>query len=189
MSYWRPFVNTDMKANKLLCCWPWSSKAYRSNGSFPLIPSANVFNIWHARTPLSSIRLQLTSILLCVCLLQSNKVSVVQQGMHPLTPLLPYDHFNPSPPHIPTDVSQKPGNTWSNSWFCSRITLKELHSLTHTHQCCYFVMMSFQLLQFVSGTHKKVFFKKHCSTFYSEHIHLAPKRTRRKLQKWITPNC
>ncbi|XP_016151513.1 transcription factor 7-like [Sinocyclocheilus grahami] len=29
--------------------------------------------------------------------------------MHPLTPLLPYDHFNPSPPHIPTDVSQKPG--------------------------------------------------------------------------------
>ncbi|KTG35389.1 hypothetical protein cypCar_00031974, partial [Cyprinus carpio] len=40
---------------------------------------------------------------------QSNKVSVVQQGMHPLTPLLPYDHFNPSPPHIPTDVSQKPG--------------------------------------------------------------------------------
>ncbi|KAL1252402.1 hypothetical protein QQF64_017095, partial [Cirrhinus molitorella] len=38
----------------------------------------------------------------------SNKVSVVQQGMHPLTPLLPYDHFNPSPPHIPTDVSQKP---------------------------------------------------------------------------------
>ncbi|XP_016306890.1 transcription factor 7 isoform X4 [Sinocyclocheilus anshuiensis] len=39
----------------------------------------------------------------------SNKVSVVQQGMHPLTPLLPYDHFNPSPPHIPTDVSQKPG--------------------------------------------------------------------------------
>uniref|UniRef100_A0A673NC14 Transcription factor 7-like 2 n=1 Tax=Sinocyclocheilus rhinocerous TaxID=307959 RepID=A0A673NC14_9TELE len=39
----------------------------------------------------------------------SNKVSVVQQGMHPLTPLLPYDHFNPSAPHIPTDVSQKPG--------------------------------------------------------------------------------
>uniref|UniRef100_A0A8C2IDV3 Transcription factor 7 n=1 Tax=Cyprinus carpio TaxID=7962 RepID=A0A8C2IDV3_CYPCA len=39
----------------------------------------------------------------------SNKVSVVQQGMHPLTPLLPYDHFNPSPPHISTDVSQKPG--------------------------------------------------------------------------------
>ncbi|XP_051732693.1 transcription factor 7 isoform X6 [Ctenopharyngodon idella] len=39
----------------------------------------------------------------------SNKVSVVQPGMHPLTPLLPYDHFNPSPPHIPTDVSQKPG--------------------------------------------------------------------------------
>uniref|UniRef100_A0A8C1V0A6 Transcription factor 7 n=1 Tax=Cyprinus carpio TaxID=7962 RepID=A0A8C1V0A6_CYPCA len=36
-------------------------------------------------------------------------MSVVQQGMHPLTPLLPYDHFNPSPPHIPTDVSQKPG--------------------------------------------------------------------------------
>uniref|UniRef100_A0A673GTQ1 HMG box domain-containing protein n=1 Tax=Sinocyclocheilus rhinocerous TaxID=307959 RepID=A0A673GTQ1_9TELE len=35
----------------------------------------------------------------------SNKVSVVQQGMHPLTPLLPYDHFNPSPPHIPTDNS------------------------------------------------------------------------------------
>ncbi|XP_052392510.1 transcription factor 7-like 2 isoform X5 [Carassius gibelio] len=41
--------------------------------------------------------------------MRSNKVSVVQQGMHPLTPLLPYDHFNPSPPHIPTDVSQKPG--------------------------------------------------------------------------------
>ncbi|XP_016096150.1 transcription factor 7-like 2 isoform X4 [Sinocyclocheilus grahami] len=40
---------------------------------------------------------------------RSNKVSVVQQGMHPLTPLLPYDHFNPSAPHIPTDVSQKPG--------------------------------------------------------------------------------
>ncbi|XP_051960666.1 transcription factor 7-like isoform X4 [Xyrauchen texanus] len=39
----------------------------------------------------------------------SNKVSVVQQGMHPLTPLLPYDHFNPGPTHIPTDVSQKPG--------------------------------------------------------------------------------
>ncbi|XP_056098731.1 transcription factor 7 isoform X2 [Rhinichthys klamathensis goyatoka] len=39
----------------------------------------------------------------------SNKVSVVQPGMHPLTPLLPYDHFNPSPTHIPTDVSQKPG--------------------------------------------------------------------------------
>ncbi|XP_051956686.1 lymphoid enhancer-binding factor 1-like isoform X1 [Xyrauchen texanus] len=39
----------------------------------------------------------------------SNKVSVVQQGMHPLTPLLPYDHFNPGPTHIPTEVSQKPG--------------------------------------------------------------------------------
>ncbi|XP_039519488.1 transcription factor 7 isoform X8 [Pimephales promelas] len=39
----------------------------------------------------------------------SNKVSVVQPGMHPLTPLLPYDHFNPSPTHIPTDASQKPG--------------------------------------------------------------------------------
>nr|XP_046184033.1 transcription factor 7-like 2 isoform X4 [Oncorhynchus gorbuscha] len=41
----------------------------------------------------------------------SNKVSVVQQshGMHPLTSLLPYsnDHFNPSPPHLPTDMSQK----------------------------------------------------------------------------------
>ncbi|XP_015205005.1 transcription factor 7 isoform X4 [Lepisosteus oculatus] len=43
----------------------------------------------------------------------SNKVSVVQQphGVHPLTPLLPYsnDHFNPSSPHLPTDMSQKPG--------------------------------------------------------------------------------
>ncbi|XP_067279029.1 transcription factor 7 isoform X8 [Pseudorasbora parva] len=39
----------------------------------------------------------------------SNKVSVVQPGMHPLTPLLPYDHFNPNPTHIPTDVSQKSG--------------------------------------------------------------------------------
>ncbi|XP_051536586.1 transcription factor 7 isoform X6 [Myxocyprinus asiaticus] len=39
----------------------------------------------------------------------SNKVSVVQQGMHPLTPLLPYDHFNPGPTHIPTEVSHKPG--------------------------------------------------------------------------------
>ncbi|XP_068071950.1 transcription factor 7 isoform X8 [Danio rerio] len=39
----------------------------------------------------------------------SNKVSVVQQGMHPLTPLLPYEHFNPSPTHMPTDGGQKPG--------------------------------------------------------------------------------
>lgn len=43
----------------------------------------------------------------------SNKVSVVQQshGMPPL-PLLQYpnpDHFSPSPPHLPTDMSQKPG--------------------------------------------------------------------------------
>ncbi|KAI4894516.1 hypothetical protein NFI96_019959, partial [Prochilodus magdalenae] len=42
-----------------------------------------------------------------------NKVSVVQQthGMHPLTSLLPYsnEHFNPSSPHLPTDMSQKPG--------------------------------------------------------------------------------
>ncbi|KAG9339801.1 hypothetical protein JZ751_022467 [Albula glossodonta] len=31
--------------------------------------------------------------------------------MHPLTSLLPYsnDHFNPSSPHLPTDMSQKPG--------------------------------------------------------------------------------
>uniref|UniRef100_W5MVZ9 Transcription factor 7 n=1 Tax=Lepisosteus oculatus TaxID=7918 RepID=W5MVZ9_LEPOC len=45
--------------------------------------------------------------------MKSNKVSVVQQphGVHPLTPLLPYsnDHFNPSSPHLPTDMSQKPG--------------------------------------------------------------------------------
>ncbi|KAK0154395.1 Transcription factor 7-like 2 [Merluccius polli] len=45
---------------------------------------------------------------------QSNKVSVVQQphGMHPLSSLLPYgpnDHFSPSPPHLPTDMSQKTG--------------------------------------------------------------------------------
>ncbi|XP_049322424.1 transcription factor 7 isoform X5 [Astyanax mexicanus] len=43
----------------------------------------------------------------------ANKVSVVQQShtMHPLTSLLPYsnEHFNPSPPHLPTDMSQKPG--------------------------------------------------------------------------------
>ncbi|XP_036380243.1 transcription factor 7 isoform X3 [Megalops cyprinoides] len=43
----------------------------------------------------------------------SNKVSVVQQphGMHPITSLLPYsnDHFNSSSPHLPTDMSQKPG--------------------------------------------------------------------------------
>lgn len=43
----------------------------------------------------------------------SNKVSVVQQshGMHPLTSLLPYsnDPFSPSPPHLPTDMSQKTG--------------------------------------------------------------------------------
>ncbi|XP_044227404.1 transcription factor 7 isoform X4 [Thunnus albacares] len=43
----------------------------------------------------------------------SNKVSVVQQshGMHPLTSLLPYsnEHFSPSPPHLPTDMSQKTG--------------------------------------------------------------------------------
>ncbi|XP_030009310.1 transcription factor 7 isoform X2 [Sphaeramia orbicularis] len=43
----------------------------------------------------------------------SNKVSVVQQshGMHPLTSLLPYsnDHFSPSPPHLPTDMTQKTG--------------------------------------------------------------------------------
>ncbi|XP_056450574.1 transcription factor 7 isoform X1 [Gadus chalcogrammus] len=44
----------------------------------------------------------------------SNKVSVVQQshGMHPLSSLLPYgpnEHFSPSPPHLPTDMSQKTG--------------------------------------------------------------------------------
>ncbi|XP_077963160.1 transcription factor 7 isoform X15 [Gasterosteus aculeatus] len=43
----------------------------------------------------------------------SNKVSVVQQshGIHPLTSLLPYsnEHFSPSPPHLPTDMSQKTG--------------------------------------------------------------------------------
>ncbi|KAJ0061421.1 hypothetical protein NL108_000332, partial [Boleophthalmus pectinirostris] len=43
----------------------------------------------------------------------SNKVSVVQQshGMHPLTSLLPYtnDPFSASPPHLPTDMSQKTG--------------------------------------------------------------------------------
>eukprot|EP00066_Takifugu_rubripes_P020380 XP_011609646.1 PREDICTED: transcription factor 7 isoform X4 [Takifugu rubripes] len=43
----------------------------------------------------------------------SNKVSVVQQshGMHPLSSLLPYgnEHFSPSPPHLPADMSQKPG--------------------------------------------------------------------------------
>ncbi|XP_060941697.1 transcription factor 7 isoform X6 [Limanda limanda] len=43
----------------------------------------------------------------------SNKVSVVQQshGMHPLSSLLPYsnDHFSPSSPHLPTDMSQKTG--------------------------------------------------------------------------------
>ncbi|KAA0720529.1 Transcription factor 7-like 2 HMG box transcription factor 4 T-cell-specific transcription factor 4 [Triplophysa tibetana] len=43
----------------------------------------------------------------------SNKVSVVQQGMHPLTSLLPYDHFSPSPSHIPTDISQKTGTAFS----------------------------------------------------------------------------
>ncbi|XP_068186925.1 transcription factor 7 isoform X3 [Antennarius striatus] len=43
----------------------------------------------------------------------SNKVSVVQQphGIHPLSSLLPYsnEHFSPSPPHLPTDMSQKTG--------------------------------------------------------------------------------
>nr|XP_057942975.1 transcription factor 7 isoform X2 [Doryrhamphus excisus] len=43
----------------------------------------------------------------------SNKVSVVQpsHGMHPLTSLLPYanEHFSPSPPHLPADMSQKTG--------------------------------------------------------------------------------
>ncbi|XP_062392025.1 transcription factor 7 isoform X11 [Sardina pilchardus] len=44
----------------------------------------------------------------------SNKVSVVQQshGMTPHGMLLQYpssDHFNPSPAHLPTDMSQKPG--------------------------------------------------------------------------------
>uniref|UniRef100_A0A8C5HSQ0 HMG box domain-containing protein n=1 Tax=Gouania willdenowi TaxID=441366 RepID=A0A8C5HSQ0_GOUWI len=43
----------------------------------------------------------------------SNKVSVVQQshGMHPLSSILPYgnDHFSSSPPHLPTDMSQKSG--------------------------------------------------------------------------------
>ncbi|XP_072302141.1 transcription factor 7 isoform X1 [Eucyclogobius newberryi] len=43
----------------------------------------------------------------------SNKVSVVQQshGMHPLSSLLPYsnDPFSASPPHLPTDMSQKTG--------------------------------------------------------------------------------
>ncbi|KAK3524545.1 hypothetical protein QTP70_029851 [Hemibagrus guttatus] len=43
----------------------------------------------------------------------ANKVAVVQQphGMHPLTTLLPYsnEHFNPSPSHLASDMSQKPG--------------------------------------------------------------------------------
>ncbi|KAK1787968.1 hypothetical protein P4O66_016444 [Electrophorus voltai] len=43
----------------------------------------------------------------------ANKVSVVQQphGVHPLTSLLPYsnEHFSPSPPHLPADMSQKTG--------------------------------------------------------------------------------
>ncbi|XP_076835521.1 transcription factor 7 isoform X3 [Brachyhypopomus gauderio] len=43
----------------------------------------------------------------------ANKVSVVQQphGVHALTSLLPYgnEHFSPSPPHLPADMSQKPG--------------------------------------------------------------------------------
>ncbi|XP_034167344.1 transcription factor 7 isoform X2 [Pangasianodon hypophthalmus] len=43
----------------------------------------------------------------------TNKVAVVQQphGMHPLTSLLPYsnEHFNPSPSHLTSDMSQKPG--------------------------------------------------------------------------------
>lgn len=64
----------------------------------------------------------------CV-LQQSNKVSVVQQshGMHPLTSLLPYsnEHFSPSPPHLPTDMSQKTGgnthNTHTNKSLCTHI--------------------------------------------------------------------
>ncbi|XP_027008630.1 transcription factor 7 isoform X9 [Tachysurus fulvidraco] len=43
----------------------------------------------------------------------ANKVAVVQQphGMHPLTSLLPYsnEHFNPSPSHLTSDMSQKTG--------------------------------------------------------------------------------
>ncbi|XP_034405824.1 transcription factor 7 isoform X1 [Cyclopterus lumpus] len=41
----------------------------------------------------------------------SNKVSVVQQSHGMLTSLLPYsnEHFSPSPPHLPTDMSQKTG--------------------------------------------------------------------------------
>lgn len=94
---------------------------------------------------------------------QSNKVSVVQQshGMHPLTSLLPYsnDHFSPSPPHLPTDMSQKTGenvhvhiNKLQTQQFIythiKKINLKTVintgvkdwcwypHSHTHTHSPC-----------------------------------------------------
>lgn len=69
---------------------------------------------------------------------QSNKVSVVQQshGMHPLTSLLPYsnEHFSPSPPHLPTDMSQKTGeNTHTHTRaYISLLRDRKDRSL-HTH--------------------------------------------------------
>ncbi|KAJ4930149.1 hypothetical protein JOQ06_019162 [Pogonophryne albipinna] len=62
----------------------------------------------------------------------SNKVSVVQQshGMHPLTSLLPYsnEHFSPSPPHLPTDMSQKTGMTAHSQSKTCRGKGERLHS-------------------------------------------------------------
>ena len=52
-----------------------------------------------------------------VVTLQSNKVPVVQpsHAVHPLTPLITYsdEHFSPGshPPHIPSDVSSKQGES------------------------------------------------------------------------------
>ncbi|MED6231738.1 hypothetical protein ATANTOWER_006637 [Ataeniobius toweri] len=67
----------------------------------------------HSRVRITMSRPEVVTISGYGSLSYSNKVSVVQQshGMHPLTSLLPYsnDHFSPSPPHLPTDMSQKTG--------------------------------------------------------------------------------
>uniref|UniRef100_H3DF88 Transcription factor 7 n=1 Tax=Tetraodon nigroviridis TaxID=99883 RepID=H3DF88_TETNG len=93
---------------------------YLPNGSvspssrFPLIciwPLRMTAQAGHSRK--RPVRIDVTGFSPVFVLQQSNKVSVVQQshGMHPLSSLLPYgnEHFSPSPPHLPADMSQKPG--------------------------------------------------------------------------------
>lgn len=135
ISYCKPFVNRNMKAIKPPCRLSWSSKGYRSNGTFshwfpqPKILEQNVYNIQHSHVLPEATLFNWLLYFVCVCVCVHWFCRLTKcQWYNSLMGCTHSRHFCPTATNISTPAHRTCQQTWARSQVCVSFVSVCLHS-------------------------------------------------------------